>query len=108
MTAEQTWGSDSPHVADALRVVPAAPAASDGQAVVHALLAAADELAEARRQQHADAIDLSNAISALATESAQPRREVVGRQPWRPWQRWMVAAVVIIGLICLYLPGGAR
>lgn len=74
VSAPGMGGSDSPHVAEALRVLPSSPAASDDQAVVHALLAIADELAEGNRQRRSDAIDLGNVLSTLTGVLAQPER----------------------------------
>lgn len=80
MTAEQTWGSDSPH-AEAVRAVLASDARRIGgeilpceRARLEAKLAIADEIAELRRQQHGDAIDLANAVATLTGAIAQPER----------------------------------
>lgn len=74
--AEQTWGSDSPHVEKSLDSLNSyAPAGAS--TVVHALLAVADELAEQRRRQHADAIDLANAVATLTGAIEQPERVYV-------------------------------
>lgn len=69
MTAEQTWGSDSPHAKNARDRLarPSFHGLTDPTAitVTHAILAVADELAEGNRQRNAaEAIPRQSAISA--------------------------------------------
>lgn len=85
MRAEQTWGSDSPHVENALKVL--GQSRSD-PAVMYAVLAVADEIAEQRRQQHSDAIDLANAVATM-TGVLEPREPLYAeyRPSWRDRMR---------------------